>query len=74
MLAAAPDEAVAVKVTGVSDPTVAVIVLGPAVGPSVQLPTVALPEAFVVTPASVTDPPPAVTANVTITPAIAFEC
>src|SRR5512145_23239 len=61
---------VAVKVTGLpaSVPDVAVSVWGPAVVPSVQPPTVAMPAAFVVWVAPVTEPPPDVTANVTVTP------
>ena len=47
---------------------VAVSVLAPAVVPSVQLPTVAMPEALVVAEAPVTEPPPAVAAKVTVTP------
>ncbi len=61
---------VAVKVTG--DPLrparVAVSVLAPAVVPSLQLPTVAIPEALVVALAPVTEPPPEATAKVTTTP------
>ena len=68
--AAAPTVPVAVNVTGepVSDPLVAVIVFDPAVAPRVQLPTVAMPPAFVVTDELVTEPPPVPTANVTETP------
>ena len=67
----------AVKLTGlpVSPLAVAVTVLllVPALGPRVQLVAVAMPEASVITvagPAGTTVPPPAVTANVTATPAI----
>jgi len=42
-------------------------VLAPAVVPSVQLPTVAMPEALVVAEAPVMEPPPEATANVTTT-------
>ena len=67
---AAPAAPVAVKVTGepVSPGLVAVRVLAPAVVPSVQLPTVAMPEALVVAAAPVTEPPPEATAKVTATP------
>src|SRR5688572_25699324 len=65
----------AVKVTGLPLGTAAVAVtvllLVPAVGPSVQLVAVAIPETFVETvagPAGTTVPPPAVTAKVTATP------
>jgi hypothetical protein len=64
--------AVAVNVTGGKPATVAVIVFTPADGPSVQLPTVATPLAFVVAAAPVSEPPPPVTANVTATDASAF--
>ena len=47
---------------------VAVNVLDPAVGPKVQLPTVAIPLALVVVESPVPDPPPVATANVTLTP------
>ena len=61
---------VAVKVTGepVNVPFVAVSVFDPAVVPSVQLPTVAIPFALVVAVSPVTEPPPEATANVTFTP------
>ena len=67
---AAPAAPVAVKVTGepVSPGLVAVRVLAPAVVPSVQLPTVAMPEALVVAAAPVREPPPEATAKVTATP------
>jgi hypothetical protein len=55
-------------VTGIRFPLEAVSVLLPAVEPSVQLPTVAIPEAFVACEAPVTEPPPLATANTTITP------
>jgi hypothetical protein len=63
---------VAVNVTGefVSNSFVAVSVFDPAVGPSIQLPTVAIPFASVVADAPVTDPPPEATAKVTLTPLI----
>jgi hypothetical protein len=67
---AAPAIPVAVKVTGdpVRPPLVAVKVFDPAVGPKVQLPTVAIPLAFVVAVNVVPDPPPVATAKVTLTP------
>ena len=61
----------AVKVTGdpVSDPLVAVNVFVPAVVPNVQLVTVAIPLALVVTAVvGLTVPPPLATAKVTLTP------
>ena len=48
-------------------------VLGPAVVPSLQLPTVAIPDAFVVVEPPVMLPPPVPTANVTATPAIGLS-
>ena len=71
---AAPTVPVAVNVTGEPDsvPLVAVIVLEPTVVPSVQLPTAAMPLAFVVADKSVPEPPPVATANVTETPETAF--
>ena len=62
------------NVTGLpeSEPDVAVSVFVPAVGLSVQLPTVATPLAFVVWLAPVSVPFPGVTANVTATPATGF--
>ena len=68
---AAPAVPVAVKVTGLpaSPVDVAVRVLGPAVVPRVQLPTVAIPLAFVVWVSPVPEPPPEATAKVTLTPA-----
>ena len=58
------------NVTGdpLNEPDVAVRLLGPAEGPSVHDPTVAMPEELVTTPAPVTDPAPLATANVTLTP------
>src|SRR5213592_3487623 len=50
--------AVAVNVTAWSPPTLAVRVFVPGVGPSVQLPTVAIPSWAVVGDAAVTLPPP----------------
>ena len=63
---------VAGKVIGlfVSVPDVAVIVLLPAIGPSVQVLSVASPDASVVIVAPLgeeTEPPPVATANVTLT-------
>ena len=73
---AAPTVPVAVNVTGdpVSDPLVAVMVLDPTVVPRVQLPTVAMPPAFVVTDALVTEPPPVAIANVTLMPETGLLC
>src|SRR5690348_18447568 len=70
MLPALPAVPVAWNVTGlpVSEPEVAVTVLGPATVPSVQLPTVAMPLALVVWVGPVMLPPPDATANVTATP------
>jgi hypothetical protein len=67
---AAPAVPVAVNITGdpVSEPLVAVIVFDPAIAPNVQLPTVAMPLAFVVAVNPVPDPPPLATTNVTDTP------
>lgn len=67
---AAPAVPVAVKVTGepVSDPLVAVSVLVPAVVPSVQLPTVAMPSTPVVADNPVPEPPPVAMVKVTATP------
>ena len=71
---AAPAVPVAVNVTGLpdKDPAVAVRVLVPAVGLSVQLPTVATPLAFVVWLPPVIVPFPGATANVTATPLTGF--
>ena len=70
ILLAAPAVPVAVKVIGepVNEPLVAVIVFDPAVVPRVQLPTVAIPLAFVVAFNIVPEPPPVATAKVTDTP------
>jgi hypothetical protein len=68
--AAGPAVDVAVKTTAGSVPEVAVTVFGPAIVPSVQDPTVATPASLLVTVAPATDPPPAVTANVTAMPGI----
>lgn len=51
------EPALAVNVTDGSEPVVATSVLGPAVGPSVQLPTRASPAALDVAAPPVTDPP-----------------
>ena len=61
---------VAVNVTGepVSPVLVAVIVFEPTDAPSVQEPTVAIPEPFVVAERLVPEPPPVATAKVTLTP------
>ena len=59
---------VAENVTGVRLPVVALRVLGPAVTPRTQLPTVAMPLALVVCVPPVTTPPPVATANVTVAP------
>src|SRR5207249_4083832 len=76
---AAPAVADAVKVTGlpVSPETLAVsvLLLVPAVGPSVQAVRVAMPEALVFTTAGLAGvdvPPPAVTVNVTATAGTGF--
>ena len=74
---AAPAVPVALKLTGepVRPSQVAVRVLAPTVVPSVQPPTVAMPEASVVTvgpPAM--PPPPAVTAKVTLAPLTGLSC
>ena len=73
---AAPAVPVALKVSGepVRPALVAVSVFAPAVVPRVQLPTVAMPEAFVVAEPPVSDPPPAATAKVTLTPATGLPC
>jgi len=67
---AAPAVPVAVNVTGLpeSDPEVAINVFCPAVGPSVQLPTVAIPLASLIWVAPVTLPLPGPGAKVTDTP------
>src|SRR5439155_1231775 len=68
--AAAPAVPVAVNVTGLpeSDPDVAINVFWPAVGPRVQLPTVAIPFPSVVCAAPVILPLAVPTTNVTDTP------
>ena len=73
---AAPTVPVAVNVNGepVSEPLVAVSVFEPAVVPNVQLPTAAMPLAFVVTDALVTEPPPVAIANVTLMPETGLLC
>ena len=67
---AAPATPVAEKVTGepVRPTLVAVKVFDPAVVPSVQLPTLAIPPAFVVAESTVALPPPVATAKVILTP------
>jgi hypothetical protein len=74
IVAAAPTVPVALKVTGLPDkvPEDAVNVFWPAVGLSVQLPTVATPLAFVVWLPPVMVPFPGATANVTATPTTAL--
>src|SRR5688500_11158025 len=69
-----PAPPVAVNVTdgGVSPVPVAVRVFGPAVVPSVQLPIVAIPDAFVVAAPPVIVPPPLATANVIANPEMGF--
>ena len=59
-LVAAPAMPVAAMVTGepLRVPDEALRVLAPAVVPSVQLPTVAMPEALVVAEPPLTEPPP----------------
>ena len=53
-----------------SEPAEAVNVFGPAPGPRLHEPTVAIPEASVATDPPVTEPPPLVTTKFTVTPAI----
>ena len=65
--AGGPATAVAVKVTD-KLPLEAVSVFGPAVAPSVQLPTAAMPLPSVTALVAVALPPPDATANVTVTP------
>jgi hypothetical protein len=61
--------AVAVNDTDADRPvTVALRVFVPGTSPSVQLPTAAIPFAFVVCEAPVIEPPPVVTAKVTAAP------
>src|SRR5207247_9305243 len=70
-----PTVLVAVNVTGAMPETlvtVTVIVFAPSAEPSVQLPTVATPELFVVRVAPVADPPAHATANNTVAPLTAF--
>src|SRR5437016_1409110 len=67
MRVAAPAMPVAANVA-VPAELVADMVLAPAVVPSVHAPTDAIPDPFVVAVAPVTEPPPDVTANVTLTP------
>jgi len=59
----------AVNVTGGRFPVTAETVFAPEPAPSVQLPTVAMPDASVVALPPVTVPPPLVTVNVTGAPA-----
>lgn len=63
--------AVAVNVAD-PDALVAISVLAPTLGPSVQLPTLATPLPFVCVVAPVTDPPPDATANDTAAPTTGF--
>ena len=60
---------VAVKMTGASEPAVALNVFAPALGPRVHEPTVAIPAASVGTEPPLTEPPPLCTTNSTVTPA-----
>lgn len=71
-LAAAPGPAVAVNVTGESEPVLAVNVWVPLVVPSVQDPALAAPDEFDTAVAVDTDPPPLVTEKTTVTPATGF--
>jgi hypothetical protein len=64
-----PATDVAVKETALSVPEVALSTFAPIVGPSVQEPTLAIPEEFVVAVAPETEPPPLMTENVTVAPA-----
>src|SRR4026208_1019352 len=70
--AGGPGTPIIVTVNGCSPPTVTVMVFGPAIFPSVQVPTgVGDPESVVVgAPTSV--PPPLVTVTVTATPTMRF--
>ena len=71
--AAAPAIPVAVNVTDPLTPTaLAVRVFGPAAFPSVQLPTVAMPDAFVAVVPPVMDPPPAPAKKLTDAPLTGF--
>ena len=74
MVVAVPAMPVAVKLTGLpfNPVAVALSVFAPAVPPSVQLPTVAIPALDVVAVAPVMLPLPDATANVTLAPATAF--
>src|SRR5688572_13890622 len=69
----APPVAVNVTEAGVSPAPPAVRVFGPAVVPSVQLPIVAIPDAFVVAAPPVIVPPPLATAKVIANPEIGFS-
>src|ERR1041384_1244313 len=69
---AAAGVAVAVNATGVNAPALADNPFAPALVPSVQLPTVAMPPAVVTGEAPVRLPPPEVTVKVTVTPATGF--
>ena len=72
--AAAPTIAVAEMFAGDDRPGAAAVnELVPSVNPSVQLPTAAVPVESVACVAPTIDPPPAVTKNVTVTPATEFE-
>ena len=65
-----PTMPVALNVSGepVRPAPVDVSVLGPGLGPSVQLPTAAMPEALVMTKPLGIEPPPEATAKVIVTP------
>src|SRR6185437_2217344 len=65
MVFGVPATPVAVKVSTGRRATVAVREFEPVLFPSCQLPTVAMPDAFVVAPPPVTAPPPVATAKVT---------
>lgn len=69
-VAATPAVEVDMNATPPSIPDVALRTLAPVTGPSVHEPTAAMPEAFVVTTAPETEPPPLATAKVTIAPSI----
>jgi hypothetical protein len=66
---AVPADALTPRIPAIADApfTVAMSVFVPAIVPSLQLPTVAMPDSFVVCDAPVTDPPPLATAKVTAT-------
>jgi hypothetical protein len=70
IVAAAPAVVVAVNVTAASEAAEALSTFAPAAVPSVHEPTVAIPDASVVTDPLATEPPPLVTAKVTATPGI----